>query len=175
MYQNAAKELNNSVTHEELDLIGLHITRDNGRLIRAMFGELAYKELMVNPFEKIDFSEKILVSAGVKVKQTTDTTAVQFAQTYGITKLVNLSNISYVYDKDPNQYEDAKKLETLNWQELQELVGTEQKPGMNVPFDPVATKLAASLNLEVAFLEGTNIANLKKYLSGEDFQGSVVK
>jgi len=45
---------------------------------------------------------------------------------------------------------------------------------MNVPFDPIATKKAAEINLKLAII-GKDLQNLKNFLDDRDFNGSIVE
>ena len=51
-----------------------------------------------------------MVAGGWMPGRSTDDDAVRLAKIYGAEMVINLSNIDYVYDKDPNKYKDAKKL-----------------------------------------------------------------
>jgi uridylate kinase len=93
----------------------------------------------------------------------------------GAKKVINLSNIDYAYDKDPNKYPDAKKLESISWAEYRLLIPKEWISGMSTPFDPIASQKAESLRIEVAIMNGRNIENLKNYLDGGVFVGTVIK
>jgi len=63
----------------------------------------------------------------------------------------------------------------MSWSDFRTLFGNEWNPGANVPFDQTAAREAESLGYEVAILNGKNIDNLKKYLDGKDFVGTVIK
>jgi len=63
----------------------------------------------------------------------------------------------------------------MNWQEFFQLVGEDWQPGMNAPFDPIASKLAQELKLEVVILNGKNTQNLSDYLNGKNFIGTIIK
>jgi uridylate kinase len=89
-------------------------------------------------------------------------------------KVINLSNIEYVYDKDPKKYPEAKKIERSSWGEFRKLLPTEWISGLNSPFDPVAAKKAQELGIEVAIMNGRNIENLKNYLEGKEFKGTII-
>jgi uridylate kinase len=88
--------------------------------------------------------------------------------------LVNLSNIDYVYDKDPRKYPDAKKIEKISWQEFRKLIPDTWSPGLSSPFDPVAAKEAETLNLEVVIINGTKLSELSNYLDNKPFVGTVI-
>jgi uridylate kinase len=52
---------------------------------------------------------------------TTDATAVQRALELGCNTVIKATKVDGVYDKDPNKYPDAKKYETLSYEQaLQE-------------------------------------------------------
>jgi uridylate kinase len=53
-------------------------------------------------------------------------------------------------------------------------VGDEWKPGKNVPFDPVASRRAAELSLQVIYAAGRDLENLGKILRGEPFLGTTI-
>jgi len=88
--------------------------------------------------------------------------------------LVNLSNIEYVYDKDPNKFKDARKLEKVSWKEFRKIVGNEWKAGMNLPFDPVASKEAEKVGLKVVIMKGTELDNFNNFLEDKVFKGTVI-
>jgi uridylate kinase len=89
--------------------------------------------------------------------------------------MINLSNIDYIYDKDPKQFPEAKPLSTITWEECQKLVGTEWKPGMNAPFDPIAAKLAKELNLTAIVTNGNDFDNLENIIEGRQFKGTIIQ
>jgi uridylate kinase len=173
-YQQAAKEIS-ELERDDLDWIGIHATRLNAHLIRTIFRKYSYPQIIKDPTKKIKFNEKILVAAGWKPGFSTDMDAVLLAKQFKIKKIINLSNIDYAYDKDPNKFSDAKKIEEISWKGFRKIVGNKWDPGLNAPFDPIASKECEKSNLEVAILNGKNLLNLKKYLNKENFIGTVIK
>jgi uridylate kinase len=163
------------MTHDELDWIGLHGTRYNGHLLRVLFGDLAYKDLVVNPYKEVETDRPIIIGAGYEPGWSSDYDAVYLAKTYGIKNMANLSNIDYAYDKDPKKFADAKKIKAISWADFRLIVGDKWEPGLSKPFDPIASREAQKLGLEVAILNGKKLANLEKYLNGEKFNGTVIK
>ncbi len=173
-YQNAAKEIAN-LNGEDLDWIGIHATRINAHLIRTIFRDYAHPKIIKNPTEKIKFNEKILVASGWKPGFSTDYDAVLLAKNFNAKKLVNLSNIDYIYDKDPKKFHNAKIIKAISWKDFRKIVGNEWDPGLNAPFDPIASKEAQKSKMEVAIMNGNNLENFEKYLNGKDFVGSIIK
>lgn len=172
-YQEAAQSVA-GINKEDLDWMGIHATRINAQLLRTIFQKYAKPKVIKNPDEKIDFREKILVAAGWKPGFSTDYDAVLLAKQFKVKKIINLSNIDYVYDKDPRQHSDAKPFKEMNWKEFRKLVGNKWNPGLNAPFDPVASKEAEKLELCVAIINGKNLENLKKAIEGKEFVGTTI-
>src|SRR3989338_5167859 len=172
-YQDAAREVK-SLTADDLDWLGIHSTRLNGHLVRTIFHDHAHPEIVKNPHEDVRFRESILVDAGWKPGFSTDYDAILLARNLDAKKMVNLSNINYVYDKDPNKFDDAKPLRNITWQEFRKLIPSEWSPGLSSPFDPVASKLADEIKMEVAIINGKNLNELDNYLSDRDFTGTKI-
>lgn len=165
------------ITNEDKDWIGIHATRMNGHFLRTIFRKHAHPTICKNPYDLESFlkaKESILIAAGYRPGNSTDYIAVLLAKQFGAKKIANLSNIDYVCDKDPRTNPDAKKIETISWPEFQKIVGDVWDPGANVPFDPVASKVAGQESMEVVILNGKNLENFKKYLDGKEFVGTTI-
>ena len=172
-YTLAAKEIVQP-TNIDLDWVGIAATRLNAELVRVLLGDVAHTEIVFNP-EHIPATDKpVIVGGGWKPGNSSDLAAVTTAHSIGAKKVINLSNIDYVYTKDPRSNPDAVKIERMGWEEFRTLLPKEWDPGLNSPFDPIAAKEAQELGLEVTVLNGRNIENLKKYLDGALFVGSVI-
>ncbi len=169
------------ITKDDQDWLGIHATRMNAHLIKTIFRAYAHPRINKNPETKTDISEHfakgegVMVAAGWRPGWSTDYVATILAKRLGSKKLINLSNIKYVYTKDPKKFKDAQKIEKIDWKSFRKIVGSRWDPGMNAPFDPVASKLAQEINLEVIVAEGKNLENLKNILDEENFQGTVIK
>lgn len=177
-YQDAAFAVDETLTDEDRDWIGIHSTRLNAQLLRTIFRDHAYPRINTNPHDLEDFSrckEPIIIAAGYRPGASTDHCAALLAKYLDIGSLVNLSNIDAVFDKDPRTNEDAKRLEAMTWAEFRALVGGEWKPGMNAPFDPIAARVAEEISLEVAIMNGKNLANLRAYFDGKPFAGTTIR
>jgi len=171
-YQKAARSIV-KVDPEDLDWLGIHVTRLNGHLLRTIFRDVAKPALAKNPERKIKL-EKVLIAAGWEPGWSTDYDAVMLAKTYGAKTVVNITCIDYLYDKDPRKFKNAKKLMEIDWKGFKKIVGDKWDPGMNVPFDPVASKLAQRLGMKLVLI-GNKLDNFKKFLDKKEFKGSVVE
>jgi uridylate kinase len=172
-YTLAAKDINNP-SNDDLDFIGIATTRLNAELIRVSFGDYAHSQIILDPEIIPESNKPVIVGGGWKPGNSSDLAAVVAAKTLGAKQVINLSNIDYVYDKDPRYNPDAIKIENISWDSFRALLPKDWDPGLNSPFDPMAAQEAQKLGLEVAILNGRNIDNLKKYLNSESFIGTVI-
>lgn len=174
-YQQAAGKVS-KLSNDDLDWIGIHSITFNAQFVKYMFKDYAYKEIVLDPNKKVKTNKPIIIAGALKPGCSSDKDAVLLAKTYGAKEVINLSNIEYVYDKDPNKYKNAKKIEDINWKDFRkDVVGYKWVPGKNVPFDPIASGLAEKLGLKVSILKGTNLSEVEKVISGKKFKGTVVK
>ena len=173
-YVNSAVFLG-PVNNRDRDLIGIKATHLNAELLRVILGpEITYQEIITNPKKIIKTSKPIIIAAGFKPGRSTDYVAVMLAREYKIKTLLNLSNIDYVYDRDPKLFPQAGKIKDLSWSKFQSIVGHKWRPGSNLPFDPVASSLAAQENLEVIIINGQKLKNLEHCLLQEKFIGTKI-
>lgn len=174
-YQAAAKSVVPTLTPLDLDMIGIHTTYYNAQFVKYLFKDIAYPEVVTDPTQHIKTSKPLIIGSGWKPGCSTDKDAVLMAKTYGVTELINLSNIDYVYDKDPKEHHDAKVVYDMTWKQFRkDIVGNDWKPGMNAPFDPIASKQAEQLKLTVSILRGTNLKQVKQAIQGKKFEGTVI-
>lgn len=175
-YRDAGKSVIGNMTDQDLDWLGIHATRLNAHLLRTIFEDIAHPRIIENYDKKLrDWEEPVVIGSGWKPGWSTDYDAVVLARDYGANLIINLSNIDWVYDKDPRKYKDAKAIEKLTWGELEKIVGTEWSPGINAPFDPIAAQLVRKLNLTVIVANGEKISNLDKIIDGDAFTGTVIQ
>jgi uridylate kinase len=173
-YQAAYRTIAASTNHDDQDWIGIMATRLNAELIRASLGELCRNPVVTDPSADFDFTGRVLIGAGWKPGFSTDFDAVVLAERFGAKRVLNLSNIEKVYSADPKIDPGAKPLDRVSWDEFREMVGDDWTPGKNLPFDPVATRRAAELGLQVITAGGRNLANVEAILEGREFTGTLI-
>lgn len=173
LYQAAAKNL--GVSNESvLDSIGIYSTHLNASLVLSLFNGKSFPGVIKDRTNRIKTGKKIIIAGGWKPGCSTDYDAVLMTKDYGAKKVINLSNIDYVYDKNPKEFNDAKPIKKISFSDFLKITGKIWKPGLNLPFDPIATMLAQKEGIEITIANGHNLENLEKILTGKDFQGTVI-
>jgi len=157
-YQNAAKKISNP-SPRELDMIGIGALNLNAELVRILFRNLP----------------QVSIYGAEKPGSSTDLGAVMLAKKFKTKKLINLSNIDYVYDRDPRIHADAKRIERIIWKEFRRIIPKKWDPGLNSPFDPVASREAEKIGLEVAIINGKKLEEIENFLSDKKFVGTLIR
>lgn len=171
--QNAASQIIKA-DDKELDWLGIYATRANAQLINTLFKGHAEEIMLNNPNKKINFKKNIVIAAGWLPGWSTDYDAVIIAKNLGVKEVINISNIDYVYDKDPKKSSSAKKIEKISWKNYHRLISSKWKAGMNTPFDPIAAKSAEESGIK-AIIIGKDLKNFENFLNGKRFRGTLIE
>ena len=172
-YQNAAALISNPES-EELDQLGIKMTEVNAELVRLILGDLAYGKVVTDPRINLKVKPPVIVAAGWKPGCSTDKDAVLLARSFGADTVINLSNISHVYDSDPRKNPKARAISAMSWREFTDAFGCKWSPGLNSPFDPIAAGLAKRSKMKVYIADGRDLKNLGKILDNKKFEGTLI-
>jgi uridylate kinase len=173
-YNSALRRLRPSIANVELDLMGIEVTHVNALLLRGVFGNLAEPTILHDPTKKLVTRKRIIIGCGWKPGCSTDKDAVLAARTHNVQTIINLSNIEYVYDRDPKKFGNAKPYRQMTWKQLRQIVGNTWRAGAHVPFDPVAARLAQKWKLKLVVLKGSNLRNFSNFLQTKKFLGTII-
>ncbi|MEK7540734.1 MAG: UMP kinase [Patescibacteria group bacterium] len=173
LYQKAFLEF--GAKNTDRDWIGINVSRLNAQILKQVFLEHSYSEIIVNPTKKIKTNKPVIVGAGWKPGWSTDYCSVIMAKNSGLKTIINLTNIDYVYDKDPRKFPDAKQIKEINWKDFRKIVGDKWSPGLSMPFDPRASKVAEKLKLKVVIINGKNLERLEDFLNNKPFIGTIIQ
>ena len=171
--QEAASEIS-KISDEDLDWLGIYATRLNALLLRYIFGANTQDPIIANPNDKLVFKKNIIIASGWIPGWSTDYDAVLLAKNLGAREVINMSNVDYLYNKDPKKHSNAKKIEKISWIDFRKMVGTKWKAGLSVPFDPIAAKEAQESGIRVNII-GKDLGNLKNLLEGKKFKGTSIQ
>ncbi len=149
-------------------MIGIDISRINSRLIVANMEEFAYPQVPES-FEELSTAiicSEIVVMGGLQPGQSTTSVAIQVAEFLKAARLVILTDVDGIYDKDPKVFEDAKLLRELNYDSLQKIIleisGDKQAAaGEYRIFDAVSLQILKRSNMVVSVISGSNLDQFK--------------
>lgn len=164
------------VTHQpSLDRIGILVTQENALLLAKII-EAEADSIQVHLYEFGDILRKgvIYLRGGTRPGHTTDYVAVQAATEAKQCVLLNISSPKGLYGrKEDNTLDPNQIIEHISWDEYLAMFPDDHTPGINIPFDREAAKLAKANNIMVVLM-GPNFDNINHFLRGEEFIGTIV-
>lgn len=146
------------------DFLGIAITRVNAQLVISQIPS-AYPEVLTTT--TLPEKAKVYVSSGFTPGRTTDDVAVQFALAHNAPFVINLTNVDGVLV-------DGKVKPEIEYEEFLQMFPS-HKPGINAPFDPVATQRAQQADLPVYIVSGKDFSALTHILSEKPYLGTVLR
>jgi uridylate kinase len=174
-YQDAAREASSEITDIDLDWIGIETTKLNGFLLKKVLGDLAHEDLITTPIsEPVNWEKGALIVSGWEPGGSSDRVVCLLAELHSAKQIINLSNIDHVYSEDPRKNPEAESFDNLSWADYRKMVGNEWSPGLSAPFDPIASKICNEGNIDVAIVNGADMANVENLINGEEFTGTVL-
>jgi len=156
------------------DEIGIAITRLNARLL-ALFLQKCNHAIPVTleQVKKLLQTHDIVVCGGLSLGHTSDGTTAKIADYLDAGEMINITNVDGLYDKDPRRFKEARFIPRLPHKEFLKIVfKIKRKPGQHFVLDRLAAEIALKANIKVIILKGTK--NLKNYISGKRFKGTII-
>ena len=172
-YQKALLEF--GADNSDRDWIGINVSRMNAEIVKQMFVKNSYAKVITDPSKRLNTRKEIVVAGGWKPGWSTDYCSVMMAKNSGLKTIVNLTNIDYIYDKDPRKFSNAKQIKEISWKDFRKIVGNKWTPGLSMPFDPRASKMAEILKIKVVIINGKKLERLENFLNNKPFIGSVIQ
>ncbi len=175
-YVAAAKTL--GASNFSLDEIGIKATRINAKLFIEALNN-AYPEVCTNikDSKKIIGINKIPVFGGLMPGFTTDAVSALIAEFLNAT-FVNLSNVDGIYNKNPKEYSDAVRYETLNYRELIRIIAKSTalaaNPSQNVILDLPCALILARSKIPCHVTSAFDLENLRNLFLGREFKGTKI-
>ena len=168
-YISVIRDLNGG--EAQCDDIGIEVTRINAKLLLTALGDYAYQRVPHNFQEALEFSAsgKIIVMGGTEPAHSTDAVSAILAEYIHADKLINLTSVDGMYNKDPNKYEDAELIKEITASEMMEFIsGKDTKAGTYEFFDMTAIHMIKRSSRETLIYNGYTHENLSKVINGED-------
>ncbi len=184
LFRNLLPEIKKYTKNKtSLDWVGIYCTRVNAQCVASYFVEKTNKthETIGQDYKesaKLLDKYSFVFQGGDIPGYTSDMDTIELAIAKNKAKVINISNVDGVYDKDPNKYKSAKKIPKMTHKELSALIlktSKTYKAGQNLVFDQKATKLAQKHNIELHFISAKNLQDIEKIIQCKAHKGTMVK
>lgn len=158
-----------------LDKMGIQATRLNALTVSLALGNAMDIPISIDKaLETLEIYGKV-VMGGTEPGHTTDAVSLLLAEAYGASRVVNVTDVDYIYDRNP-KLEGAKKLESLSYEGILELLSKEARnAGQNFPMDILSINIARRSHIEIDIVSFKNKENLENAIKGKKFEGTVIK
>ncbi|MCK5040008.1 MAG: UMP kinase [Candidatus Aenigmarchaeota archaeon] len=167
--------------HIKCDMIAVSVTHSNALLLKYMTDDKkTYPKIPKSNFAiktAIKTQQKtnnIIYCGGTKPFQSTDGVASFCALNSGAELIINATNIDGVYDKNPKEDSNAKKIDKLSYEEFRKIIAPNpQSPGKYALFDLKAIPLLENQKIKLVILDGRDPQNILKAVKGNK-SGSLI-
>lgn len=173
-YISSLKKYN--INDNILDEIGINATRMNALAVSTFLESVNSKiPTTVNDASELLAIYRHVVMGGTEPGHTTDTVATLLAERIGAGVLINATSVDGVYTEDPRKDSGAEKYSYLSYDDAIKLaVDKSIGAGPNVFMDITALNIAKRSSLKVCVIDGTNLKEYERVMSGEDISGTVI-
>lgn len=116
---------------------------------------------------------KYIVGGAAEIGHSSDFNAVQMAINFNSKCIIRITDVDFVYDKDPDTNPDARKIEKMDWEMYLNLINNKFESGGNYPFDPIASRLALENRVCVYLCSLENFLE-KGSINFDNFVGTII-
>jgi len=164
------------------DIFGIDMSRINAKLIISNFSDAAYPQVPKS-MEELSVAilfDKIVLMGGLQPGQSTTSVALEVAEFIRADKLVILTDVDGIYDKDPKKFKDAKLFDQLNYDDLQNIIinaseAEQAAAGEYRIFDTVSLQILKRSKIKTLIISGKELSEFKKFWEGKtDILGTVI-
>lgn len=161
------KKIEGNIANEDaLHSVAMSVTQTSAELVAGYLED----ENIYTPKKLGDAYEYLLsdapgalVSGGLRSGWSTDMDAAVFADIISLNRVHKISNIDYLYTKNPKEYPDAEIIKDITWQGYFNLFqireDDEHEVNTNIPVDKECAKFARTKNISFFVCGGVNIEN----------------
>jgi uridylate kinase len=177
-YQRMLRENNYSVYDQHY--IGTCACNMNAIMLRAVFGDIAEEKIFAfgdfDDKNEVQFNKSVLVAGAGHPGPSSDWDATFLCNKVGGNAVISMKDIDGVYSADPKKDPSAQKLNKVDWNQYLEIIHNPefQRPGGNLPVDPIASRLAQKNQIDFIILKGDDLNNFISCLKGETFSGTTI-
>ncbi len=157
-----------------LDEMGIRATRLNAMLLIT---PETYPRVPITVEEAVMALRiyKNVVMGGTEPGHTTDGVALLLAERLHVDRVINVTSVGGIYDRDPKKYDDAKIIRKMSYESAEKiLLERTMGAGLNVPIDILALKIAERSRIKI-YVVPEDLDNLMKAIRDENFQGTVIE
>lgn len=144
--------------------MGMYATQTNAALVKAFLEDpnIFQPNRLGEAYECLwENEKKTIVCGGLKAGWSTDMDAAVFADILFEKKVYKISNIDYVYNKNPKEFPDAKPIKDMTWEDYFTLFAIteddEHVANSNIPVDKECARFCKAKGISFFICGGKNL------------------
>lgn len=173
-YINTGRDL--SATEEQLDELGIGVTRLNARLLQLALKDMAHDEVPVTIEEAAAQGRRgrVAVMGGTTPGHTTDGVSAALAEKVGASRIVNATSVDGVYSADPRKYPEARRYDRLTFDQLGKMMAGGHGAGNSHVFDPMGAEIVKRCRIPLFIVSGRDLKDMEDAIRGRKIKGTVI-
>ncbi len=155
---------------EYLHGIGMSVTNTNANILKGYMQDpdIYIPQKLGDAYESLlEKGRRTIISGGLKVGWSTDMDAALFADILGEKKIHKVSDIDYIYEKDPKENGDAAAIKDMTWDRYFDLFniqdGSVHTPNNRIPIDVECAKFCSQKGISFWIAGGKRISQEKDF------------
>jgi uridylate kinase len=162
---------------EELDELGIEVTRLNARLLQLAMSPMVYENVPHTVEETASQGGKdtVAIMGGTTPGHTTDAVSAALAERVGASRIVNATSVDGVYSSDPRKDRNSVKFDRLSFQQLDDLMhkGT-HGAGRSHVFDPLGAEIVRRCRIPILVVDGRDLGEVGNAVRGQGIKGTII-
>lgn len=169
--------LKEKIDHRIPNFMGIRVTRLNAWFLINFFKGYANKTLpkSIKDVKNLINKNNIVFAGALRYEpnNTSDGTAAKIAA-HLKSDFINMTNVKGLYTKNPKKHKNAKFIPKISFNDFYKKANAiKYKAGQHFVLDQSASKIIRQHKIKTVILN-KNLKNLKKYLDGKRFTGTVI-
>ncbi|MCW6158812.1 MAG: UMP kinase [Thermoplasmatales archaeon] len=157
-----------------LDMMGIQATRLNATMVSLALGNLMDVPKSIDEAVRMMKVYKRVIMGGTEPGHTTDAVSVLLAEALSRDTVVNVTNVDYLYDRDP-KVKGAKKIKNIAYSNATKMITSEKRgAGANFPLDILSLNIARRSGIKIKIVSFRDPSNAFKAINGKKFEGTIV-
>ena len=166
---------NLGLDEKKLDQLGIDSTRLNAKFLTLVVNR-SNKIIPNTTDEAKNMKGTIVIMGGTTPGHSTDMVGAELSYKTNSSMFIIATNVDGIYDKDPNKFKDAKKIDEIKIEHLVKKYGTKwNEAGKNIVIDGPALEIINKRKIPTYVLNGKKLDEIKKVLDKESFNGTKIK
>jgi uridylate kinase len=165
-------------SEDQLDEMGIDVTRLNARLLQLALGDTAYAAVphTIKETATQGVRGKVAVMGGTTPGHTTDAVSATLAEMVGASRIVNATSVDGVYSADPRKIKDCIKYDRLTFQQLDDMMHKgKHGAGASHIFDPLGAQIVKRCRIPILVVDGRDLDEMRAAIRGQKIKGTVIE